>query len=335
MATAATNRRLRNILVSMRNETLVTNPSFQRRLVWINKHKVAFIQTVLDELPFPEVFIAAGEVDVETGLGTEVVVDGQQRLTTLYEYFTGSGEISLGNLPAYKDLSNEEKTSFLEYEVVIRDLGSITESDTRELFRRINSTSYGLNAMEVNNGRYDGELKKFCESLTESTFFENFKIFSVQDGRRMGDTKWVLTLVITLLSDYFNRDNEHQNYLDEYNEEFPHKVDILQRINDAFNKISIPLLDASNARRLQQKSDLFTLVVEIDRFRNDNLDVSAALTDLAKFYSEIDELAARSNRQFSDEVQEYFSAARSGTNDLSSRRRRGAVIEEILTRNIR
>lgn len=333
MGTAATNRRLRNILVGMKEETLIVNPSFQRRLVWINKHKIAFIQTVLDGLPFPEVFIAAGDVDMETGHGTEVVVDGQQRLTTLFQYFYGSDEIELGTLPAYKDLKEPQKKEFLEYEVVVRDLGSLSEFETRELFQRINSTSYGLNAMEVNNGRYDGALKNFCEAHTKLEFLEDHKVFSVQDGRRMNDTKWILTLVITLLSTYFNRDSEHQSFLDQYNEHFPHANDIDARLEAAFSYAELIASRLQRTRRLYQKSDLFTLVVEIDRIKPSPNDVGLISQRIEEFYNAVDLIASGNASVSNTKASEYFAAIRSGTNDASSRNRRGEVISELLTVN--
>lgn len=330
MSTAATNRRLRSLLIGMKDETVIVNPSFQRRLVWINKHKIAFIKTVLDGLPFPEVFIAAGEVDVETGHGTEVVVDGQQRLTTLFQYFNGSNEIQLGSLPAYRDLDEESKKAFLEYEVVVRDLGSLTDTETRDLFQRINSTSYGLNAMEVNNGRYDGELKNFCEEHTKIEFLEKHQVFSVQDGRRMNDTKWILTLVITLLSTYFNRDTEHQNFLDQYNEEFPHREDIDNRLKFAFLFAEGMSERIKGSKRLYQKSDLFTLIVEIDKVKPSISDIDEISKRVSEFYTKVDLIASGNSGVSNEDVSEYFAAIRSGTNDASSRNRRGKVIRELL-----
>lgn len=331
MSTAATNRRLRNILVGMKDDSLIVNPSFQRRLVWINKHKVAFIETVLAGLPFPEVFIAAGDVDVETGHGTEVVVDGQQRLTTLFHYFYGTNEIELGSLVPYRNLEEDKKKAFLEYEVVVRDLGSLTENETRELFQRINSTSYGLNAMEVNNGRYDGELKNFCEEHTKLDFLEEHKVFSVQDGRRMNDTKWILTLVITLLSTYFNRDSEHQTFLDEYNEEFPHKAEIDRRLDNAFDYAESISGRLPGLKRLYQKSDLFTLIVELDRIKPSLNDLDVISKRIGDFYGEVDLIASGNSAVNNPKASEYFAAIRSGTNDASSRNRRGEVISELLT----
>ena len=54
MKTSATNRKIRILLTAIRDGSLVPQPEFQRRLVWSNKHKRAFLKTVLEGLPFPE-----------------------------------------------------------------------------------------------------------------------------------------------------------------------------------------------------------------------------------------------------------------------------------------
>ena len=130
MRTTATNRKLRLLLTGIRDGSLIPNPAFQRRLVWTNKDKRSFLDTVLKAYPFPEIYIAAGSVNAQTGEGTEMLVDGQQRITTLYQYFTGAKELRLGrDIPPYKRLSEPEKLAFLDYEVVVRDLGSMSTND--------------------------------------------------------------------------------------------------------------------------------------------------------------------------------------------------------------
>ena len=173
MKTTATNRRVGVLLTAMREGRLVPNPSFQRRLVWKSKDKQNFLKTVLDGFPFPEIYIALGEINLETGEGTEMLVDGQQRLTTLNQYFTGSPEIEpTKDFPPYSKLSYENKSEFLEYDVVIRDLGSLTINQIRSVFRRINSTSYSLNAMEISNARFDGEYKICGETVAANPFLQ-------------------------------------------------------------------------------------------------------------------------------------------------------------------
>ena len=93
MKTTPTSRKIGDLLTDMREKTLIPNPEFQRRLVWSNKHKNAFIKTVLGGYPFPEIYIAAGKVDLDTGKRTVMLVDGQQRLGTLRQYNEGSEDL--------------------------------------------------------------------------------------------------------------------------------------------------------------------------------------------------------------------------------------------------
>ncbi len=62
MKTTATNKRIRELLTAIGDGTLIPRPEFQRRLVWALRHKNAFIQTVLEGFPIPEIYIAAGDV---------------------------------------------------------------------------------------------------------------------------------------------------------------------------------------------------------------------------------------------------------------------------------
>src|SRR5690554_721516 len=89
--------------------TLITDPEFQRNLVWKKQHKYNFIQTILLNYPFPEVYIASEQIDVENLKAKEIVVDGQQRLTTIVEYIKGIGDFD-GVIPITKfdDLSLED-----------------------------------------------------------------------------------------------------------------------------------------------------------------------------------------------------------------------------------
>ncbi|XDF80106.1 DUF262 domain-containing protein [Aliivibrio fischeri] len=171
MKTVATNKKLRELIVGLDNGSLIARPDFQRRLVWTNKEKVAFIDTVLQGYPFPEIYLAAGDVDATTGIATEYLVDGQQRITTLHHYFKESDEIELlDNMPKYSELSDEAKKAFLQYDVVARDLGDLPIEDIKDIFQKINATSYSLNAMEIDNARFGGHLKLLVKKCQKTIF---------------------------------------------------------------------------------------------------------------------------------------------------------------------
>lgn len=329
MKTTATNRRVRELLTQIRKQTLEPRPEFQRRLVWSNKDKCSFLETVLLAYPFPEIYVAAGEVDVETGEAKEMLVDGQQRITTLFQYFTGSGDLKIaGDLKPYAQLTNEEKEKFLQYEVVVRDLGRVEMEQIREVFRRINATRYALNAMEIHNARYEGALKNFVEALAQSPFFERHRVFSAGEIRRMQDTRFLLTLVVTFLSNYINRDDEVEEWLKRFNDEFPHAAEMERQLDEVI--CFIEAMDLPNSCRAWKRADLFTLLVEVHRSlfrRKINLDPHAAATRLLAFYDSVDHYRGEAAEQ---PISDYYKAALQATNDRSSRIARGAIIEDVL-----
>jgi len=86
---------------------LITDPDFQRNLVWRKSHKYNFIETILNNYPFPEIYIASSEMDIETLESKEVVVDGQQRLNSIMEYIKSEGDFkSQRKVKTFKELTS-------------------------------------------------------------------------------------------------------------------------------------------------------------------------------------------------------------------------------------
>lgn len=331
MDTSASNRRLRVLLTAIVNKTLAPQPDFQRRLVWTNKDKIEFIKTVLEGYPFPEIYIAAGKVDPKTGEGAEVLVDGQQRITTLYQYFKGSPDIKLGsNIPAYSDLGEDKQIEFLEYKVVVRDMGNMPLEEIKEVFQRINSTSYGLNAMELHNSRFGGEFKIFAEEISKLEFFETHRIFTSTDIKRMNDVKFCLGLLITIMSTYSNRDNELEDYLQKFNEDLPDKDQIYKDVTNVLTFIE--KLNMDNSSRAYKKADFFTLFVELHRaIIKESLKLSVAdiRKELDDFYAKV-EMASNGQSDDDADPMKYYKSALQASNDRSSRILRGNLIAEVL-----
>ncbi|MER5765831.1 DUF262 domain-containing protein [Streptomyces sp. NPDC002082] len=329
MKTTATNKKVRQLLTAIGEGSLILQPDFQRRLVWTIRNKQEFIRTVLEGLPFPEIFLCDGHVDLTTGAGTQQVVDGQQRITTLYQYFTASSELPVGTLTPYEQLKDEEKLDFLNYDVVVRDLGELTDEKVRQVFYRMNSTNYSLNAMEVNNARFDGALKRAAQDVSELPFFDDHRVFNAADIRRMNDIKWCLTLIITLISGYFSRDTEHEEYLEQYNSEFPDAEKVEGEISGAINLIEKLTVDSKS--RIWQKNDLFTLLVEIVELGPKGCtDIIGLSMALASFYSEVDGISSGTPpKVYKERAEQYRVDVISGSNERARRIRRGEIIREI------
>jgi hypothetical protein len=331
MKTTATNRKVRELLTSLRNGTLVPRPDFQRRLVWNNRDKSSFLETVLLNYPFPEVYIAAGDVNLNTGDATELLVDGQQRLTTLFQYFSASPDLTLyGGVKSYADLSDGEKEAFLQYDVVVRDLGHVDIELIKNVFRRINATSYSLNAMEISNSRYGGAFKEFGEEFAQRPFFDNHRVFGAAEIRRMQDTRFALTLAVTALSTYFNRDDDLEGFLERYNDDFPMRLDLakdLDGVLEFIDKMNLP-----PTSRLWKKADLFTALVELHSAifkRQQKASPGTTAVALSAFYASVDNPEARSDPE--KDPAKYYKAALQATNDRSSRITRGEILRKLIS----
>lgn len=334
MITTATNSPLHKLLSSIGNETLQPQPDFQRRLVWTNKDKLAFISTVLSGYPFPEIYIASDSLDTKTGASKEILVDGQQRITTLYEYFKASHTLKLSkDIRAYEELTEKEKKEFLEYTVVVRHLGAMPTEEIKLIFQKINSTSYGLNAMEIRNARYAGEFIELCEVMANDKFFEDHRVFTGADCKRMKDIEYCAGIISTLLSNYFDRDKEVEKFLSLYNDEFNAKQDVLLGIQKTF--LFLNQLNISHSSRLYNKADFFSVFIELYRAlidQNKNLAIDAVRTSLDSFFTDVDRVPKGEPVENADAVA-YYKAVLEGSNSRTSRILRGKALSNLLSRS--
>lgn len=208
---------------------LVLQPEFQRQYVWDRKKASRLIESVLLRVPLPIIYLS------EQPDGKEYVIDGQQRLTSLFSFVDGkfpSGEsFKLIGLTAFEELN---KKSFSELPTELQDriqdytLRTVTllkQSDAHlkfEIFERLNTGSEPLNDMELRNcvfrGRYNELIKEFA---TESDFRALLGIRAAD--KRMRDVELVLRFAsfyhatylkyTSPMKRFFNHDMEHYQNL--------------------------------------------------------------------------------------------------------------------------
>jgi hypothetical protein len=325
MKTSPTNKKVRELISMVKEGKLVPRPEFQRRLVWSREDKNHFLDSVLRGYPFPEVYFADGEVNLETGDGTQLLVDGLQRVSTLIQYFEDSPDLKLTTVPPYRALGEDDKKAFLQYDVTVRDLGPITKDEVIDVFRRLNATKYSLLDIEINNAVYAGALKTFCERMALHPFFVEHDIFNATDYKRMGDLRYLVSIVGTLLEGYFNRDDAFESILDRYNDEFPEAKEIdaqLARVFDFIEECGFP-----KKSRIWKKADLFTMIIETHSALHAGfpLQPGQVLERVTQFYERVD------NDEGHDRItQTYYKAALQASNDRINRIRRGVVMLNIL-----
>lgn len=360
----ANNQKIIEIYNKLRSLQLVVNKDYQRKLVWKKQHKINFIDTILKNYPFPEVYLTPGALDQEKLILIDEIVDGQQRLTTIRDYIEELDVFSLPDLSIQKfsELNVTQRSSFLSYEVSVRYLKNVTAEQVREIFQRINKTDYALNSTERINAQWGySEFVCFAKQLIEESFesesvvyrleesvrkeFVDFfngndkddvAVFSELDVTRMLALQYIMTLIVTIDGGkYFARNDKIKGYIEGYNDNFPQAPDIAERLL-AIIKI-IKATGIKRTSRWYNKANLFSLIVELDKvelIEIDPISMGEILKDLDRKAS-IDEFGILFEGHFEGgrltaEEKRYFDYAREAVNQRAARDYRGQFISNII-----
>lgn len=258
----ATNKKILELYQMMREGSLVLQPSFQRKLVWNNKHKENFIQTILNGFPFPEVYLSDGEIDLNNMQSKTLVVDGQQRLNTIYQYIVNDEELVLKSTKRFNQLTESEKEDFLDYPVVVRALGRISLIEIKEIFNRINSVQYALNAMEINNALYEGEFISTAKKIVNTNLLGDLDVLSETEISRMKDLEFITLLMTTVeLEGYFTGNTEIEDMIKKYEDEYPQQEKMYNDFVNVLGFIKDLKLPADSF--WYRKSCIFSLIAEL------------------------------------------------------------------------
>jgi len=328
----ATNKRIIELIKMMRDGTLILRPRFQRNLVWNNKHKEAFIDTITKGLPFPEIYFADGDIDLEKQVSTTLLVDGQQRLDTIFKYIGNSKDLEFETIRKFSDLTPTEQTNFLDYNVVVRDLGRIDDVTIKEIFNRINSVQYALNAVEINNALYEGEYITTAKEIIDSKILDDLNVFYEDESARMKDLEFVLLAMTTIeVGGYFARNAEVEEYIKKNDDKYPTKVQTKKIIIDTLYFIkSIGLNPDSIWLR---KSSFFTLMIELIKYKTVHNCFPIGIKDLLNNLEK--HIISNKNESITtNEFAKFYKYIYQGTTNRNGRIIRGELLEKYLNQNV-
>ena len=355
----ANNEKIIELYNKVKSGQLDPSPDFQRKLVWKTQHKINFIDTILNNFPFPEIYKAPGELDLETLTLKDIVVDGQQRITTIRNFIDGTDIFAYPSTKVkFSTLSKEEKERFLNYEVSVRYLKNASKEQVKEIFQRINNTEYRLNSTERLNAQWgDSELVHFTKLLLDgkyeydeklfntqiepekkrliNDFFLDKKIFSDNDISRMLSLQWMLSVLTTIIEEkYYGRYSKIQSYIERYNEEIDIADDLTTRLYNVIVLINKCSLDYKSY--WLSKTNLFSLLVERSKY-----DVSAINVD--KFNKKLLDLEINYIGYITKTIKEedinsaylkFFEHSRDSGNEVAARLYRGSIVEEFIKSSI-
>lgn len=313
--------------------TLEISPKFQRRAVWLEKERSLLIETILNQLPFPEIYIYV-ETDVDSGKQNYAVVDGQQRVTSILKFLdnefplpkndTWSGEY-------FRDLTGEAKGQFWDYKIVVRSLRQTNDAEIRSLFTKLNTNNIALNDQELRNAKYTGRFKELAERLADNPFVQSIGLFTPRDVRRMLDIEYVSELLVRQIAGISNKKDLLDTLYIEYDEDFPLETNYEDEFNVGIN-LARSIITSDNEAVFKSKGNFYSLFgVCIDYFRATRknqfskfMEVENKITDLV--------VKAKLNNfdpNFPD-IQAYSDVSTSSTSDKSRRAERERILSKIV-----
>jgi len=152
-----------------KSKELVINESFQRHSVWSAQAKTLLIDSILNELPLPKIYIRT-KIDPKLQKTIKEIVDGQQRIRSIVEFandeFTLNSKSENFKGKKYSDLTDDIQRNFLGYTITAEQLLNATDDDVIDIFARLNSYTVALNAAEKRHAAYQTELKFFVRRMS-------------------------------------------------------------------------------------------------------------------------------------------------------------------------
>jgi hypothetical protein len=323
-----------------RRQLLELDPPYQRRSVWTQAYKDYFIDTILLGYPAPAVFLF--EDISEDGVSRYSVVDGQQRLTTIFQFLENlypvSDQASItrfrGNY--FSDLPAEVKRRFYSYQFSIEFLPSTDEGTLNNIFDRINRNVARLTPQELRHAKYSGIFAAKAEELSDFLVQQlpaDFPRITPASRRQMRDVELVAQL---LLLTERGIETYSQDALDRaYRDRDEDWEDVL-KIDQEFRSVINVLREWANeilggpARRLRNQADFYALYgAVLDLWREGRLaDREVSIDRLNSFMAIVNE---DETRVADPDANRYYDAARSASNDVTQRRDRVRILTEVLS----
>jgi len=154
-------------------------PEYQRRLVWDDGKKSRFIESLLMNIPVPPVFL------YEIDLNRYEVMDGQQRLNTIIEFYENN--LTLKGLETWSVLNGRtygkcppriqrglDRRRISANVLLAENISDPVQADfiRRTVFERLNTGGQPLNHQELRNSLYSGPLNNLLIELAGGRLFD-------------------------------------------------------------------------------------------------------------------------------------------------------------------
>lgn len=293
-------RKYDRYLQNNKNNVLILDPSFQRNdNIWNVKGKSLLIESILLGIPIPSIYAYEGEN------GNLIVIDGRQRLTTIFEFvsdkFKLTGLIFLDlNKKKFSQLDEKYRAKIEDKMFHIRKIryGS-DEKLIIETFKRVNTQGFNLNAQEIRNALHNGKSTKMLNKLSDELDINIPK-------KRMKDRYLMLR--------YFAMKRYYNNLINENKTTFGSITDYLSDTMEEINKFD-------DKKILNMQIDFVNAYVRCKKaygesaFRlKKDLPINMIIFEISLLFASL--LENKTNKELEDDLQEFYRSDIVDTNSL-------------------
>lgn len=319
--------------------SIVMKPPFQRNLVWTHSQKSYLIDSVLEGYPIPELYMQ--EIVNEKGATTNTIVDGQQRISAIFEFIEGSFTISDKDSErwanySFDDLNHDQKKKFFSYTFLVRILPDDDDEIIRSIFKRINKNNMKLNAQELRQATYWGNFIETMNKISDYDEWSNLGLFSANKVRRMEDVEFISELTIAHLHGPQNKKDKLDYYYQYYEQnDFEESARIESMFRNVVNEILI-LIPTIKKTRWRNLTDFYSLFLVLSEntlpFSSDKrTELSAKIISFGEKVSSYLKTSEEmgNNASFDQDVISYAQNIRAST-DIKARISRQDILKKIL-----
>jgi len=314
------------------------SPAFQRRPVWSDSQASYLIDSILNGLPIPEIFVRM--TTTSDGESTVEVVDGQQRLRSIIRFFSNDLELEgIDVSPEWEGLTWDQldpkrQERFWSFKLVVRELENVSDTEVRDMFRRLNASQASLNAQELRHSQYTGDFIKIVEKTADDPWWTENRIVTPAQCRRMLDVEFISELLVGLMAGPLDKKKRLEDFYADYDEDFPDK-DYWQIRFRQTRDVSASVV-GHKFSGWNSKTEYYSLFLACGRLVVDEdvpspLELDGVVARLRSFRKDVNQAKKRDNTEpFPAYVMDYADAVARASTDLGRRLYRITVIEALL-----
>lgn len=174
----SSNMSISDVMKRIQDKRWIMDPDFQREFVWEKQRQSRLVESCIMRIPLPVFYLA------EDNKGKIIVVDGLQRLSTLYSFTQdefkltglGKGEAERKqNSPLlgkrFSDLPLHLQERILDTQLTLYILDKNAPSRAKlDIFDRVNS-GVPLSRQQMRNSLYSGQATTFLSAMSKKDYF--------------------------------------------------------------------------------------------------------------------------------------------------------------------